>query len=101
MGNKPSSSSQSTDLLATFTNDEQAQIKQQYAKAVGQSNSPDKHSKTATLPRATFEHVLCPHVDEALRTAIAGHLVEMSNENNDVITLEGFIRGAQSLAREN
>jgi TLD len=101
MGNKPSSSSQSTELLATFTHDEQAQIKQQYAKAVGQSSSPDKHSKTASLPRATFEHVLCPHVDEALRSALAAHLVEMSNANNDVITQEGFIRGAYSLAREN
>jgi hypothetical protein len=101
MGNKPSSSSQSTDLLATFTSDEQAQIKQQYAKAVGQSTSPDKHSKTASLPRATFEQALCQHVDQELRNAIASHLVELSNVNNDVITQEGFIRGAYSLTREN
>lgn len=100
MGNKPSSSSASTELLATFTIDEQAQIKQQYAKAVGQSSAADKHSKSATLPQLTFEQVLCGHVDQELRTAISTHLVNTSNSTDSVITQEGFIRGAYSMSRE-
>ncbi|GAB5588783.1 hypothetical protein Unana1_03683 [Umbelopsis nana] len=100
MGNKPSSSSASDNLLSTFTTDEQAQIKQQYSKAVGQSTAPDKHDKAATLPRRTFENIIAPHVDAPLLNAIASYLVELSQSSEGVITQQGFIRGAHAMSRE-
>ncbi|KAG2184375.1 hypothetical protein INT43_000284 [Umbelopsis isabellina] len=100
MGNKQSSGASSTDLLAAFTADQQAQIKQQYAKAVAQSGAPDKHSKSAKLPRSAFEHALCSHVDLPLRQALASYLVALTNSDQDMITQEAFIKGAHALSTD-
>ncbi|CAM0142257.1 hypothetical protein VKS41_002261 [Umbelopsis sp. WA50703] len=100
MGNKQSSGTTSTDLLAAFTADQQAQIKQQYAKAVAQSDGPDKHSKSATLPASAFQHCLCSHVDLPLQQALASYFVGLSNPDQDFITQEGFIKAAHALSTD-